>query len=403
MLETPAVSRVGRTWLVLVLFAIGTSLITPLIPIYQRDLGFNDTVVTLFLGSYVLTLVPAMLGLGQLSDRVGRRGVLFGAITTLAVAQALLLTAPPLWGLLLARTLQGAASGAFFGTCTAFLVDAAAPADRARTATLGSISIRLGLGLGPGLGGVLAQYAPHPVQTPFALHLGLLGIACALVIMLPETVDRTQPARPLDLRLNVPPADRAVFWKVLVPSGMLFSLFDAAALSLIPVFIIRTLGVENYAVAGAAGCLVLISGAVSQMWFRHMDASRAIVRGLAIASVASLGIVAGAPLESAPLVLVAIILTGGACGLVFKGGIDLITDIAPVADRGKLVSSYLVACYIGGFSIPLVVLGVLSDVLGLSWALLILSIGAGVGCIWTAGWGMRALAAVRARPHVELG
>ena len=78
-------SRVWRTWSVLVLFALGTSLITPLIPLYQDELGFGDTVVTLFLGCYVVTLVPSMLSLGQLSDRVGRKRVLLGAIMTLAV------------------------------------------------------------------------------------------------------------------------------------------------------------------------------------------------------------------------------------------------------------------------------------------------------------------------------
>ena len=35
-------SRVWRTWSVLVLFALGTSLITPLIPLYQDRLGFID-------------------------------------------------------------------------------------------------------------------------------------------------------------------------------------------------------------------------------------------------------------------------------------------------------------------------------------------------------------------------
>ena len=42
-------SRLWRTWMVLVLFALGTSLITPLIPLYRERLGFNHTVVTLFL------------------------------------------------------------------------------------------------------------------------------------------------------------------------------------------------------------------------------------------------------------------------------------------------------------------------------------------------------------------
>ena len=112
-------SRVGRTWAVLVLFALGTSLITPLIPLYQDRLGFSDTVVTLFLGCYVIALVPSMLSLGQLSDRVGRKGVLLGALATLAAAQVLLMSEPDLTGLLVARAVQGLATGAFFGTCTA--------------------------------------------------------------------------------------------------------------------------------------------------------------------------------------------------------------------------------------------------------------------------------------------
>ena len=134
-------SRVWRTWAVLVLFALGTSLITPLIPLYQDRLGFSDTVVTLFLGCYVVALVPSMLTLGQVSDRIGRRAVLLGAIATLAVAQVILITEPDLERLLVARAIQGLATGAFFGTCTAFLVDAA-PLGRH------AVHRRPGLGLG---------------------------------------------------------------------------------------------------------------------------------------------------------------------------------------------------------------------------------------------------------------
>jgi len=389
-------SRVWRTWSVLVLFAIGTSMITPLIPIYQDRLGFGDTVVTLFLGCYVVTLVPSMLSLGQLSDRVGRKRVLLGAIGTLAGAQGVLITEPPLWGLLVARGIQGLATGAFFGTCTAFLVDAAPPGRRSFTATLGSISVRLGLGLGPGIGGVLAQYAVHPLQTPFEVHLVALAVAAAIVALLPETVPPDQPHRPMTLRLGVPAAEREVFWRVLVPSGMLFSLFDAAALSLVPVFVVRKLEIHNYALVGAAGFLVLVTGALSQVALPRLDPRRAISWGLAVAAVASLGIAAGSPTDSVPLLLGSVALTGAACGLVFKGGIDLITLIAPPTDRGKLISSYYVACYAGGFSVPLVLLGALSDLLGLTQALLILSAAAGAGALWTTIVGMRSLQAMLA-------
>jgi MFS family permease len=388
------VSRVARTWAVLVLFALGTSLITPLIPLYQDRLGFSDTVVTLFLGCYVIALVPSMLSLGQLSDRVGRKGVLLGALATLAAAQVLLITEPDLTGLLVARAVQGLATGAFFGTCTAFLVDGAPPGREGFAAALASVSVRLGLGLGPGIGGVIAQYADAPLRVPFQLHLVALAAAAALVLSLPETV-QVRSRRPLTLRLEVPEAERAVFWRVLVPSGMLFSLFDGVALSLIPVFLVRTLGVANYAVVGAAGFLVLVSGAVSQLLLPRIRPERAIGGGLAAASVTSLGVVAAAPLESAALALLAVSATGAAAGLVFKGGLDLCTRIAPVADRGKLLSSYYVACYLGGFSVPLLVIGVLSDLVGLTAALACLSVAAAIGAAWTGTVGLRSLAGLR--------
>ena len=291
-------SRVWRTWAVLVLFALGTSLITPLIPLYQDQLGFGDTVVTLFLGCYVIALVPSMLSLGQLSDRVGRKGVLLGAIATLAVAQVILIAEPPLPGLLAARAIQGLATGAFFGTCTAFLVDAAPLGRRRFVSVLGSISIRLGLGAGPGVGGLIAEYAAEPLRLPFELHLIALAAAALIVVTLPETVT-VRSRRPLTLRLEVPAAERAVFWRVLVPSGALFSLFDGVALSLIPVFLVRTLGVDNYALVGAAGFLVLVSGALSQIVLPRLRPDRAIGGGLAAAAIASVGVVAAAPVESA--------------------------------------------------------------------------------------------------------
>lgn len=393
-------SRVWRTWSVLVLFALGTSLITPLIPLYQDRLGFGDTVVTLFLGCYVVTLVPSMLLLGQLSDRVGRKRVLLLAIGTLAVAQAILVTEPPLAGLLGARAIQGLATGAFFGTCTAFLVDAAPPGRRGFVAAIGSISVRLGLGAGPGIAGIIAQYSDAPLRLPFEIHLGALALAAVIVTGLPETV-MERSRRPLGLRLEVPEAERAVFWRVLVPSGALFSLFDGVALSLIPVFLVRTLEIRNFAVVGAAGFLVLVSGAVSQILLPRLPPRAAISWGLAAAAASSVGVVLSSPAHSAPLALCAVAATGAAAGLVFKGGIDLCTQIAPLADRGKLISSYYVACYLGGFSVPLLVVGVLSDLIGLTAALACLSIAAAIGVAWTWAVGLRSLDGLRAPPGAE--
>jgi len=76
-------SRVWRTWAVLILFALGTSLITPLIPLYQERDGFGDAIVALFMLCYVVTLVPSMLTLGQVSDRIGRKPVLIAPFSSM--------------------------------------------------------------------------------------------------------------------------------------------------------------------------------------------------------------------------------------------------------------------------------------------------------------------------------
>lgn len=393
--------RVWRTWVVLLFFAMGTSLITPLIPLYQENLGFNDTVVTLFLLCYVVALVPSMLTLGQFSDQIGRRPVLFGAIGTLAVAQVIIISEPGLTGLLIARGLQGAATGAFFGTCTAFLVDASPPGRRRFSSALSSISVRLGLGLGPGIAGVLIQFAPDPFQLPFAAHLVLLAIAAAIVWFLPETV-LTKTRRPIRLSLEVPARERSVFWRVLVPSGMILSLFDGVSLSLVPVFMVRVIGITNYAVVGASGFLVLVSGAISQALVPNMPPRRALIIGLAVGAVAFFGVVIAAPLTSATLLLVSVAVTGAACGLMMKGGIDLCTEIAPPEHRGKLLSAYYVACYLGGFSIPLLVVGLIADAVGLTTALLVLAVAGACAALWVGLVGLRALRGLTPQESVHV-
>jgi hypothetical protein len=127
----------------------------------------------------------------------------------------------------------------------------------------------------------------------------------------------------------------------------------------------------------------------------RISPDRAIGWGLAAASLASLGVVAAAPAGSASLALIAVAATGAAAGLVFKGGLDLCTQIAPVQDRGKLLSAYYVACYLGGFSVPLLVIGILSDVIGLTAALACLSAAGAIGAAWTWAVGLRSLSGLR--------
>ena len=53
------------------------------------------------------------------------------------------------------------------------------------------------------------------------------------------------------------------------------------------------------------------------------------------------------------------------------------------------------ACYLGGFSVPLIIVGVIADVVGLTWALAVLTMAAVAAALWVGLVGIRALRGLR--------
>ena len=205
----------------------------------------------------------------------------------------ILIAEPPLGGLLAARAIQGLATGAFFGTCTAFLVDA-------RPARSPPVHHDAGLDLDPARargqarhpGGLIAEHAVEPLRLPFELHLIALAAAALVVATLPETVT-VRSDRPLTLRLQCrPPSGPSSGRARAVGRSAFLSLFDGVALSLIPVFLVRTLGVDNTLWWARRGSWCWSRGVVNRP--PRLRPDRAIGWGLAAASVVSLGVVASA-------------------------------------------------------------------------------------------------------------
>src|SRR5215469_6052217 len=69
----------------ILLFA-GSNLPTPLFPIYAQHDGFGSATVTLLFGSYIAVLIPTLLFVGTLSDRIGRRPLLASGIAVTVVS-----------------------------------------------------------------------------------------------------------------------------------------------------------------------------------------------------------------------------------------------------------------------------------------------------------------------------
>jgi MFS family permease len=70
-------------------FLAAASAPTPLYGVYQDEWGFSAITTTIVFSVYAVSVLGALLTVGGLSDYIGRRPVLFGALAAQAVALVL--------------------------------------------------------------------------------------------------------------------------------------------------------------------------------------------------------------------------------------------------------------------------------------------------------------------------
>jgi len=354
-----------NSWLAftgLVIFTMGTSILTPLIPLYQEEFGLTAGTLTLLFATYSATVVPTMLLAGNLSDRIGRKALILPAMASISAAALVFATTTSVPALFVGRVLQGLAIGMFLGVGTAFVVDHAPPDGRAHAAAMAGVGFRLGFGLGPGLAGIVAEYSSDPIHRPYWGYLGLMAVAIVAILIAPETVPRRRLR--IEVRVGVPHGQFRGFATFIGPAGFLMSFMDATLLSVVPLYMFNTLGERNIALVGLVGFLVLGMGAFAPFVFRGLDPRRAVMVGIAASTLETLLVVGAAGLGTVALVLVAAGLIGLTNGLILQGATTICGLVVPLQERGKLISALYMCCYAG--TIPTVALGYISRGIGLT-------------------------------------
>ncbi|MFF1905605.1 MFS transporter [Kitasatospora sp. NPDC058218] len=352
----------------------GTTVPTPLYPIYQQAFGFSPLMVTVTFAVYAVGVVAGLLTLGRLSDRIGRRPVMAGALLLAAAAAGLFEAASALPWLLVARVVSGLAAALITGAATAALLDLAPPERRLRAQTLALAANMGGLAGGTLLSGALAEWAGSPLRLPWTVMLALTAAALLGLLAVPESVPRNTPAttrattsaatattapgpRPGFQPLHVPAGIRPAFLRAALSAGSGFAVLGVLT-SVSGLFLATVLGLHHHALTGLVVCLAFAATAVGQLLARVLPGPRALpaaCTGLVLAA----ALIATALLTEslAPLLLGACV-NGLATGTAVGTGLGAINGGVEPQGRGAAVSTFFAVLY-AMLSVPVVGVGVL--------------------------------------------
>ncbi|MBI1243951.1 MAG: Bcr/CflA family efflux MFS transporter [Alphaproteobacteria bacterium] len=181
--------RHAPLWLLAIITISGTvamHIFVPALPLVAQDFGAGIGTAQLTLGVYIAGLSVGQLTYGPISDRYGRRPVLFAGMAAYAAASLAAMLAPTIHTLIVLRFVQalGGCTGLVLGR--AIVRDSTEGTDAARKLSLMNLMVMAGPGLSPVLGSLLADITGW--RSIFAV-LSLLGFANFLLVwrMLPET------------------------------------------------------------------------------------------------------------------------------------------------------------------------------------------------------------------------
>ena len=171
---------------------IGFGMVIPILPFYAETSPYNATPFEIGLLFSVYSWMQFFFSpiLGRLSDRYGRRPILFISLMGSAVGYFVMGFAGSLTMVFVGRIIGGI-TGANISTAQAYIADVTSKANRAKGMGIFGAIFGLGFILGPAMAGILSKYGVH---VPFYCAAVLSFVnAVALYFILPESITPGAP------------------------------------------------------------------------------------------------------------------------------------------------------------------------------------------------------------------
>lgn len=237
---------------------IGLGIIIPVLPFYVSSFGISPLTITSLIAVYALCSFFSNPVLGAISDRYGRKPVLFLSLLSTSIGWFVFASAHNVFQLYLGRIIDGLAAGNI-STAQSYLVDLAND-EKERATNLGYIGALFGLGfvIGPFLGGLLSAISHN---FPF-LFVGFLALVNAIISWkyLPESNHSRKPTEKISIN-PFAPLKRAVLNRPLWPSFASWFFFGAAAFGMQSILSIYFKEVLNFS-SFLSGMVITLIGVV---------------------------------------------------------------------------------------------------------------------------------------------
>lgn len=342
---------------------VGTTVPTPLYPLYEMQFGFSSLTVTVVYALYALGVVVGLLVFGRLSDQIGRRPVILAALLLSVAADAVFLFAVDLAMIIVGRILAGLSAALIIGAATAALAELIDRRHPKRAATVSIFANLGGLATGTLLAGIVSDVAPEPIRLPWVIVLILAVLAIIALRGVPETVRERSPVTLRVQRLHVPATIRGAFVRSAITAGAGFAALGVLT-AVSGLFLGTTLHETSHTLAALVSFVAFTGAAFGQLLTRVLSSR------VALAS-ACVGLIVGAGLLAFSMwmallatLLVSAALVGVASGVAVGDGIATITTKTEPQHQAEAVSTFF-AILFAMLGVPAVGVGVLIQTIGL--------------------------------------
>ncbi|MDG3010515.1 MFS transporter [Rhodococcus sp. D2-41] len=367
--------------------ALGVSGVpAPLYGMYEVDWHFSPLMTTVVFAVYAVTALAAVLVSGRISDAVGRKPVLLGALAAMVVGLVVFMLADNVGMLLLARAIHGAAVGSTVVAGAAALLDLR-PDRGTRSGQLSGVAFNLGMAAAILGSAVLAQYAPHPLRTPYAVVIVLCLAIGVGVVALDEPHRNPTRGRITVAKPAVPPQIRADFWFAALGVMASWSVLGVL-LSLFPSLAAQQTHLHSVVFGGAVVAVTVFSAALAQLFATGMPAHKAAIVGN-VGMAVSLALTVPALLTHRwLLVFLAAVALGATFGLGFGGSLRHLGNVVPPDRRGETMSAYYLLAY-SAMAVPTIVAGWTATRWPLATVFPWFVAAVAIACLAAAGLGVR--------------